>query len=113
MRYKDEEIEKKAKIHTDKMYHNTITVKTNLIAPVNLISKEYRNIIRVVALPQVEENHQYDFSPIFYFPLRVNILSTIKIKLKRFKFSDIIDHITFEGDTAIVILHFRKRHSIL
>ena len=114
MKHKDEEIEKKSKIHLDKLYHNTILVKTNLISPiVNSTSKEYRNIIRVVALPQVEENHQYDFSPIFYFPLRVDILNVIKIKLKRFKFSDIIDHITFEGDTSIVILHFRKRHSIL
>ena len=114
MKKKDEETEKTSKMHTDKLYHNTILVKTNLISPiVNSVRKEYRNIIRVVALPQVEENHQYDFSPIFYFPLRVDILNTIKIRLKRFKFSDIIDHITFEGDTAIVILHFRKRHSIL
>ena len=113
LRAKNSEIEKAAKLHTDKMFHNTILVKTNLIDPVILINKEYRNIIRVVTLPQIEEIHQYDFSPIFYFPLRVNIISTIKIKIKRFKFSDIIDHITFEGDTAIVQLHFRKRHSIL
>ena len=103
--------------HTDKMYHNTILVKTNLIkAPINLQKSEYKNIIRVVALPQREneiENHQFDFLPIFYFPLRVNILNTIKVKLKRFKMSDIVDHITFNGDTSIVILHFRKRHSIL
>lgn len=113
LKEKDKEDEEKTKIHTDKLYHNTILVKTNLINQIKITKPEYRNIIRVVALPQVKESHQFDFSPIFYYPLRVNILNTIKIKLKRFKFSDIIDHITFEGDTAIVILHFRKRHSIL
>ena len=110
---KDEEI---SKIHSDVMYHNTILVKTNLINQKNITKPEYKNLLRVVTLSQEKEGenqHQYDFSPIFYYPLRVSILNTVKIKLKRFKFSDIIDHITFEGDTAIVILHFRKRHSIL
>ena len=114
MAKKDKEDEDISKLHSDKMFHNTILVKTNLINQINVTKPEYRNIIRVVTLPQEEEKvHQFDFSPIFYYPLRVNILNTIKIRLKRFKFSDIIDHITFEGATAIVILHFRKRHSIL
>ena len=113
LQLKNKELEEKSKLHTDKLYHNTMLVKTNLIKQIHLTNSEFKNVIRTVALPQVEENHQYDFSPVFYFPVRVNVISTIKIKLKRFKLNDIIDHVTFEGDTSIVILHFRRRHSIL
>ena len=79
MQLSDTKLEAASKVHLDKMYHNSILVKTNLIKP-NLLGLEYKSTLRVVTIPQVKEMHQYDFNPIYYLPLRVSILDTIKTR---------------------------------
>ena len=68
------------------------------------------NVLRIIA-PQQEKGQveTFNFTPIFYFPLRVVKFNTIEINIT----GDTGRLVPFEGGVVVVVLHLRRKHNIL
>ena len=68
------------------------------------------NVLRIIA-PQQEKGQveTFNFAPIFYFPLRVIKFNTIEINIT----GDTGRLVPFEGGVVVVVLHLRRKHSII
>ena len=68
------------------------------------------NVLRIIA-PQQEKGQveTFNFTPIFYFPLRVIKFNTIEINIT----GDTGRLVPFEGGVVVVVLHLRRKHNII
>ena len=66
------------------------------------------NILRTIAMDD-ESDRQYvskRFQTIYYYPLRMRTITTIKFEL----YDDTGKHIAFDTGKVLIVLHFRKKH---
>ena len=68
------------------------------------------NVLRIIA-PQQEKGQleTFNFAPIFYFPLRVVKFNTIEINIT----GDTGQLVPFDGGVVVVVLHLRRKHTII
>ena len=68
------------------------------------------NVLRIIA-PQQEKGQveTFNFTPIFYFPLRVSKFNTVEINIT----GDTGRLVPFDGGVVVIVLHLRRKHNIL
>ena len=86
------------------MYINSDLIETQFVGDTRA------NVLRIIA-PQQEKGQveTFNFTPIFYFPLRVSKFNTVEINIT----GDTGRLVPFDGGVVVIVLHLRRKHNIL
>ena len=93
----------------DMGFFQNIYINSDLIET-QFVGDTRANVLRIIA-PQQEKGQveTFNFTPIFYFPLRVVKFNSIEINIT----GDTGRLVPFDGGVVVVVLHLRRKHNIL